>query len=159
MLKTFLHGIASIGFFAVFVPPPLSAQQLSMPAPTIRVQSSLVLVDVFSQDRKSGLPTRDFNKEDFRLFDNGREVRITTFDAGERYDTRAITLWLVVICNEGGLPKLGASAEFLGQESLFRLHSIILRATTAWELLIGATTVTADSICCRQKTAIRLSKH
>jgi hypothetical protein len=26
----------------------------------------------------------------------------------------------VVICNEGGLPKLGASAEFVGQESLFR---------------------------------------
>lgn len=25
-----------------------------------------------------------------------------------------------MICNEGGLPKLGASAEFLGQESLFR---------------------------------------
>jgi hypothetical protein len=37
-----------------------------------------------------------------------------------RYDTRAITLWLVVICNEGGLPKFGASAEFLGEESLFR---------------------------------------
>ena len=31
-----------------------------------------------------------------------------------------ITLWLVVICNEGGLPEFGASAEFLGQESLFR---------------------------------------
>ena len=41
-------------------------------------------------------------------------------DAGARYDTRAVTLWLVVICNESGLPKLGASAEFLGQESLFR---------------------------------------
>jgi hypothetical protein len=25
-----------------------------------------------------------------------------------------------VICNESGLPKFGASAEFLGQESLFR---------------------------------------
>jgi hypothetical protein len=38
--------------------------------PTIRVQSSLVLVDVISQDPKSGLPVRDFKKEDFRLFDN-----------------------------------------------------------------------------------------
>jgi hypothetical protein len=80
MLKTFLHGIASIGFFAVFVPPPLSAQQLSMPAPTIRVQSSLVLVDVFSQDRKSGLPTRDFNKEDF--------VSLTT---GAKYGSPPLT--------------------------------------------------------------------
>ena len=54
------------------------------------------------------------------MFDNRHEVRISTFDAGAQYDTRPITLWLVVICNERGLPKFGASAEFLGQESLFR---------------------------------------
>jgi hypothetical protein len=30
--------------------------------PTFRVQSSLVLVDVMSQDPKSGLPIRDFKK-------------------------------------------------------------------------------------------------
>jgi hypothetical protein len=95
--------------------PPDSAQ-----TPTIRVRSSLVLVDVISQDGKSGLPVRDFKKEDFRLFDNRHEVRIATLDAGARYDTRPITVWFVVICNEGGLPKFGASAEFLGQESLFR---------------------------------------
>jgi len=89
-------------------------------APTIRVQSSLVLVDVITQDRKSGLPVRDFKKGDFRLFDNRHEVRVATFDAGARYDTRSITLWLVVICNESGLPKFGASAEFLGQEAFFR---------------------------------------
>jgi len=88
--------------------------------PIIRAQSSLVLVDVIGQDPKNGLPVRDFKKEDFRLFDNRHEVRIDTFDAGAQYDTRPITLWLVVICNENGLPKLGASAEFLGQESLFR---------------------------------------
>src|ERR1700732_3395626 len=62
--------------------PPVSAQ-----APTIRVQSSLVLVDVIGQDLKSGLPVRDFKKEDFRIFDNRHEVRIATFDAGARYDT------------------------------------------------------------------------
>jgi len=84
------------------------------------VQSSLVLVDLITQDRKTGLPIRDFRKEDFRVFDNGHKVPITTFDAGAQYDTRAITLWLVVICNERGLPTLGASAEFMGQESLFR---------------------------------------
>jgi hypothetical protein len=119
MLKKPLHGIASICFVAVCASLPLPAQQPPIPAPTIRVQSSLVLVDVITQDRESGLPVRDFNKDDFRLFDNGREVRIATFDAGGGYDTRAVTLWFVVICNEGGLPKLGASAEFLGQESLF----------------------------------------
>jgi hypothetical protein len=88
--------------------------------PTFRAQSSLVLVDVISQDPKSGLPVRDFKKEDFRLFDNNHEVQISTFDAGARYDTRPITVWLVLICNESGLPKFGASAEFLGHESLFR---------------------------------------
>ena len=97
------------------------AQQRSADSqtPTFRVQSSLVLVDVISQDHKSGLPIRDFKKEDFRLFDNRHEVSISTFDAGARYDTRPVTVWLVVICNESGLPKFGASAEFLGQESLF----------------------------------------
>src|SRR5438874_13542001 len=115
-MKIVAGGVASICFLAVCASAPMVTAQ----APTIRVQSSLVLVDVISQDRKSGLPVRDFKKEDFRLFDNRQEVRIATFDAGARYDTRPITLWLVVICNEGGLPKFGASAEFLGQESLLR---------------------------------------
>src|SRR3989441_4760353 len=109
-------------FLAVCTSASMAPQQptATAQAPTIRVQSSLVLVDVITRDRKSGLPVRDFKKEDFRLFDNGHELPITTFDAGARYDTRAITLWLVVICNEGGLPKFGASAEFLGEESLLR---------------------------------------
>jgi hypothetical protein len=115
MQQSVSRGVASICFLSLCALPAAIAQ-----SPTIRVQSSLVLVDVFSQDPKSGLPIRDFNKEDFRLFDNRREVQISTFDAGARYDTRPITVWLVVICNESGLPQFGASAEFLGQESLFR---------------------------------------
>jgi hypothetical protein len=95
--------------------PPISAQ-----GPTIRVQSSLVLVDVISQDPKSGLPIRNFKKEDFRLFDNRQEIPISTFDAGEHYDTRPVTLWLVVLCNEGGGGQFEASAAFGGNESLFR---------------------------------------
>lgn len=115
-MKISAREIASICSLAVCASPPVATAQ----AATIRVQSSLVLVDVFSQDHKSGLPVRDFKKEDFRLFDNRHEIRIATFDAGAQYDTRPITLWLLVICNESGLPKFGASAEFLGQESLFR---------------------------------------
>jgi hypothetical protein len=84
----------------------------------IRVQSSLVLVDVISQDPKNGLPVRDFKKEDFRVFDNGNEVPIASFDSGAHNDTRPYIIWLVVICNEGG--KTGGSAEFVGQESYFR---------------------------------------
>jgi hypothetical protein len=115
-----VRGVVLICFFAACASLPLESQELPVSAqvPTFRVQSSLVLVDVISQDPKSGLPVRDFKQEDFRMFDNRREVRIATFDAGARYDTRPITLWLVVICNEGGIP--GASAAFAGKESLFR---------------------------------------
>jgi len=94
--------------------------QPSAQTPTFRVQSSLVLVDVITQDRKSGLPVRDFKKEDFRLFDNEHEIRIATLDSGARYDTRAITLWLVVICNEAGKSDFEASGGFAGKELLFR---------------------------------------
>ena len=108
--RTLKANIAGILYLAI------AAMAASAQVPTFRVQSSLVLVDVISQNLKSGLPVRDFKKEDFRLFDNGHQVRIGTFDAGA--DTRPVSLWLVVICNEGGL--VGASAEFAGKESLFR---------------------------------------
>jgi hypothetical protein len=122
MIAKIAPTVASVCLLAICTSIAMAFQQhdASVQTPTIRVQSSLVLVDVISQDRKSGLPVRDFKKEDFRLFDNQREVRISTFDAGAQQDTRPITLWLVVICNEGGVPRYGASAEFLGQESLFR---------------------------------------
>jgi hypothetical protein len=114
------RGVISICLFAACTSFSIESQQPpgSSQTTTIRVQSSLVLVDVTSQDLKSGLPVRDFQKEDFRVFDNRHEVRIATLDSGARYDTRPITLWLVVICNEGGI--IGASAEFAGRESLFR---------------------------------------
>lgn len=111
---------ALICFFAPCTGSSIAQQRPDPQTPTFRVQSSLVLVDVISKDLKSGLSIRDFKKGDFRLFDNRHEVPISTFDAGARYDTRPILVWLVVICNESGVPKFGASAEFLGQELLFR---------------------------------------
>lgn len=115
-----LAQMGSICLLAACTSFPLESQQAGVSAevPIFRTQSSLVLVDVFSQELKSGLPVRDFKQKDFRLFDNGRKVPIATFDAGAQFDTRPITLWLVVICNEGGI--VGASAEFAGKESLFR---------------------------------------
>ena|ERR1700730_10494180 len=86
--------------------------------PIVRVQTSLVLVDVISQDHNSGLPVRDFKKENFRVFDNKHEVPISSFDAGASNDTRPVNLWLVVLCNERG--KIGGSAGFVGNEALFR---------------------------------------
>ena len=100
------------GSFAQQLEPPSSAQT------TIRVQSSLVFVDVISRDPKNGLPIRDLKKDDFRVFDNGNEVPITSFDSAAGNDIRPSIVWLVVICNEGG--KVGGSAEFAGKESYFR---------------------------------------
>jgi hypothetical protein len=51
------------------------------------VQSSLVLVDVISQDPKSGLPIQDFQTNDFRVLANRREVPIVTFRATHRRPT------------------------------------------------------------------------
>jgi hypothetical protein len=118
MKQNVARAVASICFLIVCTSFSIDSQesQPSAQAPAFRVQSSLVLVDVISQDIKSGLPVRDFKKGDFRVFDNQHEVRIATFDAGA--DTRPTAFWLVVICNEGGIA--GASAEFMGKESLFR---------------------------------------
>src|SRR5579872_2125878 len=118
MRQNVVRAIASIFFLIGCTSFSIASQQSapSAQAPAFRVQSSLVLVDIISQDFKSGLPARGLTKEDFRVLDTRHEVRIATFDAGA--DTRPIALWLVVICNEGGI--VGASAEFVGQESLFR---------------------------------------
>ena len=68
--------------------------------PVIRVESPLVLVDVITQDTKTALPVSGLKKEDFRVFDNGLEMPIQSFDLGARYGVRPITLWFAVICNE-----------------------------------------------------------
>src|SRR5437899_11764381 len=103
-MKIVAGGVASICCLAVCASAPMATAQ----APTIRVQSYLVLVDVITQDRKSELHVRDFTKGDFRLFDNRHEVRVATFDAGARFATKSITLCLLVIYNKSGLPKSGA---------------------------------------------------
>jgi hypothetical protein len=72
--------------------------------PTFRVDSSLTLVDVIAENAKTGLRTRelltDLRREDFRIFDNGHEMPIDTFDVGAENTTRPIALWLIVQCNQ-----------------------------------------------------------
>lgn len=90
--------------------------------PVYRGGTSLVLVDVIAQNQKTGIPVNTLQKDDFRLFDDKREVTITTFDTGARYNTRPLALWFVVICNEKNNGPKGeqASGSFLGKETLFR---------------------------------------
>src|ERR1700693_3619393 len=98
----------------------LASQQAPGPTqtPIIRTQSSLVLVDVIGQDSKNGLPVRDFQKDDFRVYDDRQVVSIASFDAGPANAARPVVVWLVVICNEQG--KIGGSANYAGKEALFR---------------------------------------
>ena len=84
----------------LLVVPTVSVGQVVESPVTIRVNSSLVLVDLITQNTKTALPLQGAKKEDFRIFDNGAEMPIESFDAGARYSTRPITLWFAVICNE-----------------------------------------------------------
>ena len=98
-----------------------TAQQTGQPTPvksSDQATSPKVFANVIIQAPASGLPIRQLTKDDFRLFDDRHEVPITSFSAGERFQTRPVILWLVVLCNEGG--KIGGSREFSGKEALFR---------------------------------------
>lgn len=72
--------------------------------PTFRVDSSLTLVDVIAENTKTKLRTRelltDLRREDFRIFDNGREMPIQSFDIGAQNTTRPVALWLIVQCDQ-----------------------------------------------------------
>jgi hypothetical protein len=86
---------------------------------TIRVNSSLVLVDVITQDAKAALPLKDLKKSDFRVFDNGSEMDIRSFDAGARFGARPVALWFVAICNQHDWDEKG-SGFIRGQGQLLR---------------------------------------
>ena len=72
LLASFAFGLTEI---------EVQEQSSSAPEPVFRVQSSLVLADVVTRELDSGLPVRDLAKDDFRVFDNGHKVNVTTFDA------------------------------------------------------------------------------
>ena len=70
--------------------------------------TSLVLVDVLTQDSKTGLPLNELKKDDFRMLDNGHQVPILTFDAGAHFGTRPIALWFLMICNQKNWDEAGS---------------------------------------------------
>jgi hypothetical protein len=92
--------------------------QSQQPPPTIRIDTSLVLVDVITQDPKTFLPVRDLSKDDFLLFDNGKPVEILSMDSGAAFGNRPVALWLVVQCNMRR--NKGGSRLYVGREQLFR---------------------------------------
>ena len=111
MLRAALIGVALLyGFIST-----ITAQE--QPGVAIRAETTLVLVDVMARNTKTQEPEKDLKKEDFRLFDNGKEVPIEVVDSGTQ--ARPIALWLAVICNEQfeGSKRSGL---FSGKESLLR---------------------------------------
>lgn len=70
--------------------------------PTFRVDTGLVLVDVipeYSAQHRIALLT-DLKRDDFRVFDNRKEMPVQSFDVGANQGTRPIALWLIVQCVE-----------------------------------------------------------
>ncbi|MGA2813376.1 MAG: VWA domain-containing protein [Candidatus Acidiferrum sp.] len=59
--------------------PPPPVQQEEQGVSPIRVNSELVLVNVVARDRKGNL-IRDLKKEDFSLFEDNKQQRVSTFD-------------------------------------------------------------------------------
>src|ERR1035438_10404367 len=104
---------------------------------TFRVDAHIVLVDVVAENAKNKLRTRalltDLKREDFRIFDNGREMPIRSFDIGAYHETRPIALWLIVQCDNIGSPPewhsgfLRGKAQFL-KPALAHLDKEIGRA-------------------------------
>jgi hypothetical protein len=88
---------------------PAFAQAQQTQVPTFRSDTQLVLVDVVAEIKEKTLHTRalltELKKEDLRIFDNGREMPIRSFDIGAHYETRPIALWLIVQCNLGYPPE------------------------------------------------------
>jgi hypothetical protein len=85
---------------------PRSSADGSIPAavapqtPPIRTTTSLVMIDVLVEDKKTGEPVKDLEKDDFVVRDNGKAVAITTFNSGKDQNLRPIQLWFVLVCNE-----------------------------------------------------------
>jgi len=108
----------------VSVSGPLAVAQeaspvLQSPAPTIHVESNLVLVDVIALNAKNGLPDQTLKRGDFQVFDNSDPVSIKTFDSGAQFTTRPLALWFIVQCHMQGSEAKG-SGLFKGQISRFQ---------------------------------------
>jgi hypothetical protein len=104
----------------------LASGQTGPPAsesPTFRAESRLVLVDVVPEYESKQLHARtlltDLTRDDFRVFDNGKEMPINSFDSGANQETRPLSLWLIVPCNHG-FPPEWASGFLRGKTQYFR---------------------------------------
>jgi hypothetical protein len=82
---------------------PQVAAPRANPSPASQpTDPSLVTLNVVAQDAKTSAILPKLSREDFRLFDNGRETPIVSFGAGAHYSVPPLALWLVLECNNFG---------------------------------------------------------
>jgi len=120
-LEAFQMAMLAILELAVLLSGSAFAQSQSSSDQTLtfHASSSLVLLDVFTLDPKTGLPLNKLKREDFQVIDNGYPVSLAAFESGALYDARPVALWLVPLCNMKDWGDLG-SGLFLGKAPLFR---------------------------------------
>ena len=81
-VRTLLFG-AGLGILGMMAGPrpPAEGQQAAPPAPTFRITSNLVFLDVTVLDKKGRPVVTGLTKDDFAIFENGKPQRIFSFDA------------------------------------------------------------------------------
>ncbi len=87
--------VVLFGLFLGFTNFTVTAQE----RPTFHSSSSLVLIDVIAQDKKTGASFDQLKLDDFEVFDNDHPVKLTSLDQGDM-QMRPLSLWFVVICPE-----------------------------------------------------------
>ncbi len=88
MKNSFTFRVAAIALIAAVLVPLLPAQQQSGALYRFRVETDVVLVNVVVRD-KSGAIVGGLKKEDFTLFEDGKQQRVASFDF-EQTETQAV---------------------------------------------------------------------
>jgi VWFA-related protein len=84
----FTFRVVTIALIAAMLAPSLPAQQQSGALYRFRVETDVVLVNVVVRD-KNGAIVQGLNKEDFTLFEDGKQQRVASFDF-EQTDAQAV---------------------------------------------------------------------
>jgi hypothetical protein len=113
--------------------PQTGGPDVSKSAP-IRVDTSLVTVDVVVEDKKTGEPIKELAKEDFLLRNDGKPTDISSFNRGKDQNLRPLQLWFVLVCDEERHYQVGGrrrtqieSTEMLGASFLAGKTAEVLR--------------------------------
>lgn len=83
---------------ALAIASPAWAQKVTQ-AP-FRINTTLVLVDILVEDKKTGEAVDDLRQQDFDVRDNGKPVSVSSFADGKAQNPRPLQLWFVLACNE-----------------------------------------------------------